>query len=348
MKLRKFNNKAVSGALVAVLFIMMFAAVGVVGYGSYTNWKFQLGNNNNNNNVGGGGPKGSYTFECYAFDSLATTTTRTIATDVIVSLYKQTNGVWQQLATAVSATVGSFTLDGSENGIIYAIVTTSSSYYLDVARTTAMNNIMTYIGYENVLPVSTLPQFVYKLNVNGIVPGSRTTADINLNFYAITYAAIVFGTQPTNVTGVGTALNTTYAGFYMSEAAVSEGAFVRQITLSTNDTSPATQTLYRVNIPGVGFTNGGTWSVQTQASAILYTWTAPSNPLTGATDLGSCVPWTYSSGSVNKFDLTTAIQTTLTAALKDRWAITVYWLTPAGAGASATQDWELVTTLANS
>jgi hypothetical protein len=51
--------------------------------------------------------------------------------------------------------------------------------------------------------------------------------------------------------------------------------------------------LYKQNIPNVGYLNGGSLSPLTQASAITYTWTAPTNPSTGAIDLGSCIYWNY-------------------------------------------------------
>jgi hypothetical protein len=343
MKLKSLNKRAISGAAAAIVIVLMLIVSGVVGFGFYTSWTFKL------SPTGGGGgagaPKGSYTIQCFGFDSLNTVTTRVIVTDVQIQYYSQISGMWQQLGAAPLAATGysPITLTGQESGYIYAVVTCSSSYYVDIAKTTQMNSMLTYIGYENVLGGASLPQWVFKINVNGIVPGNRATADIILNFYIITSATFAFGTVPTNITSVGTSLNTTYLPWYMYSPTVNTGTFVRQITLSTNDTNPAYQTFYKQNIPNLGFLNGGTFSVSTQATAIVYSWTATTNALTGAVDLGSAIVWTYGSGSTNKFDLSTAIQSTLPAAWHEQWTITVYTLTPAGAGASATQNMQFMT-----
>jgi len=184
----------------------------------------------------------------------------------------------------------------------------------------------------------TTPQWVFPIDMHNLVPGNRATADITIAYYLITYDSSFSITRATNQTGVGTALNTTYNGWYGVMSAVNKGIAVKQIVLNVNDTDTTQSTLYKQNIPGVGYLNGGSLSPLTQASAITYTWTATSNPNTGAIDLGSCIYWNYGSGSPDKFDLTTGIQFTLTHG--EAWSITVYWLTPAGVGGSAAAYWQ--------
>lgn len=341
------NCRALSGAAAAVIIVAMLMLTAVVGVGFYTNWKFQLNPNPNPNPTGQ--PTGSFTIHATASDSLAPTTARVIATDASIIYYVKIGGAW--ISTGVAATTGSYdtvTLAGTEGGIIYAVVTTSSSYYIDSAKTTAMcSKIASSAAYggtvtfQNVIGTQTVAQWVFPIDMHGVTPGVRDTADLVWNVYLITYdASFTFGTAAANQTSIGTALNTTYIGWYAVASAANKGVAIKQMTISVNDSSTTAETFYKQNIPGVGNLQGGAFQVTPSSSSIIYSWTAPVNPITGAVDLESCIYWTFASGGFNKFDLQTGIQFTLPATRTEAWTITIYWLTPAGVGGSATQPWQ--------
>ena len=343
MKIRKFDRKAITSMAAVAVALIIVVGMGVAAFGYSTNWKFQTGQTGNPPT---GGAQGSYTVHAVAYNSL-NMSSLLIGNTVNVYYYSQIGGVWNSLMTATTGAYDALGLTSAMNGYIYAVCTTNSTYYLDAAKIALTNNILTYVGYEQVIGGASIPQWVFKINMNGIVPGNRATADITLTFYAIGYdSGIAFNPAQgglVNCTGVGTALNYTYLYWAMSDSLASEGVFVRQIVLSTNDIYTTNETLMRQNIPGVGNIVGGSFQTSPQASAIVYTWNAPTNPLTNAVDLGTAIPWTFSVGNSNKFDLQTSIQTTLTAASTSTWTITVYWLTPAGVGGSATQQLKFTT-----
>jgi len=347
--MKKFNNRAISTGIAAIVIVLMLIGLVFAGLYLYTGGDFsKLSLGGNNNITPTGQPQGSFTIKTAAFDSNAPTTARTVATDVIVNYYVKIGGSWVSTGTAATtAAYDTVTLGGNEGGIIYAVCSTSSSYYVDSAKTTLSNARIsdalaraTSVTYQNVIGTMTTPQWVFPIDMHNLVPGNRATADITIAYYLITYDSGVTITRGTNQTGVGTALNTTYIMWYATCSAVNKGIALKQIVVSVNDTDTTAETFYKQNIPGIGFLSGGSLNPITQASAITYTWTAPSNPNTGAVDLGSCVYWNYGSGSVNKFDLETGIQFTLPSGRTEAWSITIYWLTPAGVGGSAVAYWQ--------
>lgn len=348
--MKKLDNRAISTGVAAIVIVLILVGSIFAGLYLYTGGDFsKLG-------IGGEGthltptgePQGSFTIKTAAFDSNAPTTARTVATDIIVNYYVKIGGSWVSIATsATTAAYDTVTLAGTEGGVIYAICSTSSTYYVDSAKTTTSNARIgdalargTSVTYQNVIGTMTTPQWVFPIDMHNLVPGNRATADFTIAFYLTTYDASFSITRGTNQTGIGTALNTTYIGWYGVMAAVNKGIAVKQIVLNVNDTDTTAETLYKQNIPGIGFLSGGSLSPLTQASAITYTWTAQANPSTGAIDLGSCIYWNYGSGQINEFKLQTGIQFTLPSGRAEAWSITVYWLTPAGVGGSAVAYWQ--------
>jgi len=130
------------------------------------------------------------------------------------------------------------------------------------------------------------------------------------------------GGKPADITGIGTSQVTKYIEWYMAASAEKKGVAVSKIEIKINSTEVQKFNLVKVNVPGVGYLDGSSFSCDVLENYVVYTYTIGSA-------LEDCVYWSLPANTNNKFDLTVALEVDLDTDDVLGATITVYQLTPA-------------------
>ena len=308
--------KKSSNAWIAVLLIFLV----IFGFGVYTNWTFKLQQAGQPTPTPtGAAPAGTFTMRTTVYDTLDVATNRTLGTDVKVYWYAYRNG-WVLLGSGDNVNIE---IEDRDGGYIYVVCETSSSYYLDYAKTQSMNSRVKSVTYEDV-DGDSVKEWVFKYSMWNIPPAASGYPQTTFYAYLLTYdASFAFptGGQPSDVTSIGTATVTKYIPWYMSASAEKKGVAVSKIELKVNSTSTSKWDLKNVNVPGVGYLSGSSFQQQILETYTVYTYVVGSN-------LKDAVYWQLPANVNNKFDLTVGIEFHLSTGDVLQWTLTVYQLTP--------------------
>lgn len=336
--MKRFDRKGIStGAAVLLAVVVLAACFGLLMAGLATNWKFSF---TPGPSIGGtGAVSGSFTIATFAYDTDDVSTNRTVGTDVSVTYYAKIGGSWHGLQPGLpNGALTTISLDGTEGGVIYAVCYTGAAdtYYVDSAKTKQMNSRCSASGLPSIsfeTVYSNTKQWVFPFDMHNIPPNTRDTADVTFNVALLTYDS-TFGFPSaglgSNITGIGSSTKVSeYLTWYLSASLAKKGIAVRSIELKVNETDTTQFAFIKQNIPEVGYIDGQAFTPYPQATQILYSYTI-------GTDLGSCAYWNLQAGVNNKFDVTTAIDVTISAATTHVWTITIHELKPTGNGVSDT------------
>jgi len=269
-----------------------------------------------------------------AFDGLDISTVRTIATDINILWFKYTAG-WIKLAASNAADLS---IVRADNNIIYMAMEFpgSPAYYVDYQRTLDMNPHVTWYGYEDITGDS-IEEFIFKVDLTGATYASAT-GKWNMplvNTYILTYDSsfsIPAGGQPADITGIGTSTVTKYLKWYGEVSAEKKALALYKVVLAVNTSDISKFTLKKMNIPGIGYLDGSSFTQDVLTATTKWTYTISNNILYGAEYLERPV------NDPNEFKFTTALECNLATAENFTATLYLYQLTAAEASISDTDE----------
>ena len=246
---------------------------------------------------------GIITTDVAAFDSLDIATSRTVGTNVNCYWYAYRNG-WVLLGSGDGVDIS---VEETDQNIIYAVVSVPSgqNYYVDYAKTKSMNNRVQSVEYKDI-DGDNVEEYVFKLDISKI-PYASGTGKYSLpcfNIYLLTYAnSFSWPTagKPDDLTNVGTTKTTKYLEWYISLPAEKQALALAKVVLVANTSDVSKVTLKKLNIPGIGYLDGSSFSQDVLSDQIKWTYTI-SSTLYGADYIKLPV------NSLNKFEFTTAVE----------------------------------------
>jgi len=275
-------------------------------------------------------PTAIVTTDVAAWDSLDITTSRTIGTDINVLWFRYSGG-WIQLAAGDGQDI---TVQQSDNNIIYMAVQfpSSPSYYVDYEKILQMNPHVSWYGYQDITG-DNVEEFIFKVDISGSTYASAT-GKWNMpavNIYLLTYDnsfAIPTGGKPADITGIGTSTVTKYLKWYAEISAEKKAIAVYKVVLTVNTSDISKVTLKKMNIPGIGYLDGSSFTQDVLSGSIKWTYTISQNVLYGADYIKRPV------NDPNEFKFTTALELNLASGDVLQVTLTIYQLTPAEASIS--------------
>jgi len=301
-----------SNVLIAAVLIFLV----IFGFGVYTNWTFRLSVTPPPPEEGAA-PVGTFTMRANAYDTLDVATSRTVgANGVSVHWYAYRNG-WVLLGSGDNVNIE---LEERDQGYIYVVCETNSSFYMDFTKVKNMNSRVKSVTYEDV-DSDSLKEWVFKYSMFNIPPAASGYPQTTFYAYLLTYdTSFAFGTTA-DISSIGTSTTTKYIPWYMAASAAKKGVAVWKIELKVNSTSTSKYDLKNVNVPGIGYLQGSNFQESILENYVTYTYTIGSN-------LKDAVYWELPPNVNNKFDLTVGIEFTLSSGDKLNWTLTIYQFTP--------------------
>ena len=262
---------------------------------------------------------GILTSSVTAYDSLDTSQTRTVGTDIKVYWYAYRNG-WVLLGTGNAADLS---ILKDDNNIIYMVVQGVSGYYVDYQKIMSMNSRIQSVEYKDITGDS-VKEFVFRVSIADAPYASGTGKYLmpGMTVFALTVDAsysVPSGGQPADISSIGTTKVTKYLQWYAAISAAKKGVAVAKVVLIANTSDISKLSLSTLNIPGIGNLPGSSFEQDVQTTQTKWTYKI-SNEFYGADYL------TYPANSLNKQDFTAAIQFTLASGNKINLTLYVYYL----------------------
>jgi len=273
-------------------------------------------------------PTAIITTDIAAWDALDISTSRTVGSDINCLWFKYSSG-WIKLA---SGDAQDLSLVKADNNVVYLAVEYpgSPSYYVDYEKILDMNPHLSWYGYEDITGDSK-EECIFKVDISGATYASAT-GKWNMpavNVYVLTYdASFAFGTAPADQTAIGETTVTKYIKWYTEVAAEKKALALYKVVLSVNSSDISKMTLKKLNIPGIGYLDGSSFTQDVLTSSTKWTYTISNNILYGAVYLKRPV------NDPNEFKFTAAIEFNLATNDVLTFTLTLYELTPAEATVS--------------
>ena len=273
-------------------------------------------------------PTAIVTTDIAAWDSLDISTARTVGTDINCLWFKYSSG-WIKLNAGDAQDLS---LTSSDNNVVYLAVEYpgSPSYYVDYEKILDMNPHLSWYGYEDITGDSK-EECIFKVDISGSTYASAT-GKWNMpavNVYVLTYdASFAFGTAPADQTGIGETTVTKYIKWYTEVSAEKKAIAIYKVVLSVNSSDISKMTLKKLNIPGIGYLDGSSFTQDVLTSTTKWTYTVSQNILYGATMLKRPV------NDPNEFKFTAAIEFNLATNDVLTFTLTLYELSAAEATVS--------------
>jgi len=267
-------------------------------------------------------PTAIVTTDVAAWDSLDITTSRSIGTDVDVVWFRYQNG-WIKLGAGDGVDLS---LTSADNDVVYMALMPSSSYYVDYEEILEMNPHVSWYGYQDITGDDT-EEFIFKVDISGSSYASAT-GKWNMplvNIYLLTYdSSFAFPTagRPSDITGIGTSTVTKYLKWYAEISAEKKGIALYKVVLTANTTDISKIKLEKMNIPGIGYLDGSSFTMDVLSNQIKWTYTISQNTLYGADYIKRPV------GDPNEFKFTTVLELDLDSGDVIQVTLTIYELTP--------------------
>jgi len=274
------------------------------------------------------------TSDIAAWDSLDISQARTVGTDINLIWFRYTGG-WIKLTSGDAADI-SMGRNDQDSIYLAAQFPSSPSYFVDYQKILAMNPHVSWYGYMDITG-DDIEEFIFKVNVAGSTFASAT-GKWNMplvNVYLLTYDAsfsIPAGGKPADVASVGTATTTKYVKWYGEIAAEKKAAALYKVTLVANTTDISKVTLKKLNIPGIGYLDGSSFSQDVLSDQIKWTYTVSNNILYGTNYIERPV------NDPNEQQFTTALEFNLASGDVIQMTLSVYQLTAGEASVSDTDS----------
>jgi len=320
--------------LAALLLIAVLAALFVDYTGIYDIPGLQVGGGEKPSLPGAPGhetpcsyPTAIVTTDVAAWDSLDITTSRSIGTDVDVVWFRYHNG-WIKLGAGDGVDLS---LTSADNDVVYMALMPSSQYYVDYEEILKMNPHVSWYGYKDITGDGR-EEFIFKVDISGSTY-AEATGKWNMplvNIYLLTYdSGFAFAPdgKPDDITGIGTSTVTKYLKWWCEISAEKKGVAIYKVVITANTSDISKIKLEKVNIPGVGYLDGGAFTQDVYTDQIMWTYTISQNSLYGASYLKRPV------GDPNEFKFTTVVELTLDSDDVIEVTLKIYYLTPTEASA---------------
>jgi len=274
------------------------------------------------------------TSDVAAWDSLDISQARTVGTDINLIWFRYSGG-WIKLTSGDGADI---TMGKNDNDSIYlaAQFPSSPSYFVDYQKILAMNPHLSWYGYQDITG-DDIEEFIFKVNVAGSTFASAT-GKWNMplvNIYLLTYDSsfsIPSGGQPADVASVGTSTTTKYAKWYAEVSAEKKAVAIYKVTLVANTTDISKVSLKKLNIPGIGYLDGSSFSQDALSDQIKWTYTVSNNVLYGCDFIERPV------NDPNEHKFTAALEFNLATDDVVQMTLTIYQLTAGEASVSDTDS----------
>lgn len=265
--------------------------------------------------------KGIVTTDVNAYDSLDVATARAVGTNVNVYWYAYRTG-WVLLGSGDAADIN---VEDQDRNTIYAVASVPSgqNYYVDYAKMTTMNSRIRGVEYKDI-DGDNVEEFVFRYDVADI-PYASGTGKYSLpsvNVYLLTYDNSFTwpaAGKPADKTSVGTAKVTEYLEWYVSLSGEKKSLALSKIVLKVNTSDTSKVALKKLNIPGIGYLDGSSFTQDVLSTETRWTYTI-SNLLLNADYVKLPV------NTMNKFDLTTTVEVDLATGNKLDFTLTLYYL----------------------
>jgi hypothetical protein len=264
-------------------------------------------------------PTAIVTTDVAGFDTLDISTSRTIGSDINVLWYRYQSG-WIQLGSGDATDI---TVQEADNNNVYCVIQFpgSPSYYVDYQKILDMNTHLSWYSYEDITGDS-VEEFVFKCDISGATYASAT-GKWNMplvNVFLLTDDTGSFdipsGGQPSDQTGIGESTVTKYVKWYGEISAEKKGIALYKVGIKANTSDISKIALKKVNIPGIGYLDGSSFTQDVLSSETKWTYTISENILYGANYLERPV------NDPNEFKFTTAVE--LDLATDDVITLTLY------------------------
>ncbi len=118
-----------------------------------------------------------------------------------------------------------------------------------------------------------------------------------------------------------------YLKWWCEISAEKRGVAIYKVVITANTSDISKIKLEKVNIPGVGYLDGGAFQQDVYTDQIMWTYTISQNSLYGASYLKRPV------GDPNEFKFTTVVELTLDSSDVIQVTLKIYYLTPTEASA---------------
>jgi len=262
--------------------------------------------------------EGIVTTDTAAFDSLDIATSRTVGTDVKVYWYALRGGNWVLLGSGDAADIN---VQEEDRNLVYVVTAIPSDkyFYVDYQKILSMNDRAQAVEYKDI-DGDNVEEYVFKLNVADI-PFASGTGKYSLpsfNVYLLSYdSSFAWPTagKPSDISSVGTAKVTKYIEWYVSLSAEKKALALAEVELKVNTSDTSKVTLKKLNIPGIGYLDGSSFSQSVLSSEIKWTYKI-SSLLYGANYIKLPV------NTLNKFEFTTTIEVDLETGDKLNFTLT--------------------------
>lgn len=263
-------------------------------------------------------------------DSLDPATARTSGTNYKLYWYSRQGGSWNFLETGNNKYI---TLTPADNGYVWVVITipTGQAYYVDYQKICSTNQPVESYEYVDV-DGDGVREFAFKYNMQGQpIPNSGYPSITFLGFL-LTYDASFTGLNNLgNETGIGTATTTKYKDYYLSFSAAKKGVALWKVEVKITSTDESKVRLKKLNIPGLGYLDGGSFTKIYTATDYRYTYTVSPN-FNGALYLK------HAANAQNRYDMTLGLEYTLATNDDILITLTVYYLVAQTEASTSTSD----------
>jgi hypothetical protein len=264
--------------------------------------------------------KGIVTTDVNAYDSLNIATARIVGTDVNVYWYAYRTA-WVLLGSGDAVDIN---VEDQDRSTIFAVASVPSGkdYYIDYAKMSMMNSRIRGVEYKDI-DGDNVKEFVFRYDIADI-PYASGTGKYSLpsvNAYLLTYDdsfAWPAAGKPADITGVGEAKVTKYLEWYVSLSAEKTALALSKVVLKVNTSDTSKVALKKLNIPGIGYMDGSSFTQDILSTETKWTYTI-STMLLNADYIKLPV------NTMNKFELTTTVEVDLATDDVLTFTLTLYY-----------------------
>jgi hypothetical protein len=252
------------------------------------------------------------------YDSLDITTSRAVGTAFTAAWYAYRRG-WVLLGSGNGADLS---ITPEDQNTLYASVAIPSgqSYYIDYAKTQSMNSRVKTVEYKDITGDG-IKDMVFTIDLTNIPYATSTGKYImpGFNVYLFTYDSSAALTMNSAVSSIGTTKVTKFLQNYATISAEKKALSVYKVVVQVNTSDISKAVLKKLNISGIGYVDGTSFSQNVQTSQIQWTYTISNTGLFGADYIQR------PANTLNYFDFTTAIEFTLATGDKINVELYIYY-----------------------
>lgn len=333
--MKKSEKQYLGLGVVAIIAIAWFGGyLAQYGFPSPLTWQMPGGNNNytptdvDKANYALG--IGRWQVYCTVVDSLDIAVVQTSTTNYTLYWYTRQGTNWLYHETGDNKYV---TLTAEDGGYMWVVVKIPSGQkkYVDYQKTTQMNQYISQYLYTDV-DGDGVKDFAFKYDMKGhAIPNS--------GYPSITFMGFLLSQDPSltginnlaNSTGIGLTTNTRFYDYYLAFSEEKVGIAIWKVEVKITTTDETKVRLKSLEVPGLGFLDGSSFDKVYTSTDYRYTYTI-------ASTFDGALYVKHPANSANKYDMTMALEYTLTGSDAILVTVTVYWLKAQTEAGTSTSD----------